>query len=309
MTIPAKIGRPRLAWLAALVASFVGGFFTHRSGLNEYLKPVISYVLGMNTCGILRGYSALHDANVDEASKLKARSRVIEQTDGLERWQTPLGEFWNPHGNELFYALAEQSLRNYGDGPYRVKSGDIVLDCGANVGDFVREALSAGAKLVIAIEPVPRNVACLQRTFSGEIAAGTVRVVPKAVWHEAGKMRMALHDNSLLDTLIPDRDAHVVRDVEVPLITIDALVSELGLPRVDFIKMDIEGAEPNALQGAHRTIAAFRPRMSVATEHSPGEYAKVMKAILKAAAYRSTCGRCSRSGLNFYPEVTFFTPQ
>jgi FkbM family methyltransferase len=293
-------GRLGLAWLTVLVAPFFGWFC---------LSPLISYVLGMNTCGVLGSYSALRDANMGEASKLKARSHLIEETGGLERWQTPLGEFWNPHGNELFYALAEQSLRNYGDGPYRVKSGDIVLDCGANVGDFVREALSAGAKLVIAIEPVPRNLACLQRTFSGEITAGAVRVVPKAVWHEAGKMKMALHDNSLLDTLIPGGDAHAVGYLDVPLITIDALVSELGLPRVDFIKMDIEGAEPNALQGAHRTIAAFRPRMSIATEHSPGEYAEVMKAVLKAAAYRSTCGRCWRSGLSFFSEVTFLTPQ
>jgi FkbM family methyltransferase len=226
----------------------------------------------------------------------------------LELWQTPSGEFWNPRGNDLFYALAEQTLRNYGDGPYRVKSGDIVLDCGANVGDFVREALSAGAKLVIAIEPVPRSVACLQRTFSREITEGRVRVVPKAVWNEAGKMKMSLHDNSLLDNLIVVRDARSVGYLEVPLITIDALFSELGLARVDFIKMDIEGAEPNALQGAHHILAAFRPRMSIATEHWPGEYAEVMKAILNAAAYHSTCGSCVRRQLEFFPEVTFWTP-
>src|SRR5260370_17207178 len=36
----------------------------------------------------------------------------------------------------------------------------------------------------------------------------------------------------------------------LPLTTIDKIVSELALDRVDFIKMDIEGAEPNALRGA-----------------------------------------------------------
>ena len=43
--------------------------------------------------------------------------------------------------------------------------------------------------------------------------------------------------------------------VELPLTTIDKMVSELNLARVDFIKMDIEGAEPNALRGGRGTIA------------------------------------------------------
>jgi FkbM family methyltransferase len=273
------------------------------------LGPLISYGLGRNACPIGKAYSALLDFNIKEAWKLREQSRLIKETDGLELWQTPLGEFWNPRGNNLFYALAEQSLRNYGDGPYRVKPGDIVLDCGANVGDFIREALSAGAKTVVAIEPVPRNVECLNRTFSREIAAGRVLVVQKAVWNKAGTMKIALHDNSLLDSLTAVGNAQATGYLDVPLITIDALVSELNLPRVDFIKMDIEGAEPEALQGAQRTLVSFRPRMSIATEHSPGEYAEVMKAVLSAGPYGDICGPCRRDGLKFFPEVVFLTPR
>jgi hypothetical protein len=45
-------------------------------------------------------------------------------------------------------------------------------------------------------------------------------------------------------------------------------VSELRLPRVDFIKMDIEGAEQKALAGAAATLRAFRPRMALAAYHN-----------------------------------------
>jgi FkbM family methyltransferase len=296
--------------LTALAASFILGFLAHRSFLQNYLKPPVSSALGKNRCGLWKGYSGIRDANDPESARLRAQSALLETTpEGLEHWRTPLGEFWNPKGNSLFYALAEQSLRNYGDGPYRVKAGDIVLDCGSNIGDFIREALSAGAKTVVAIEPVPRNVAAIQRTFAAEIAAGTVKVVPKAVWHEAGTMKMAVHENTLLDTLTGMNTTHVTGQIEVPLVTIDSLVAELGLPRVNFIKMDIEGAEPNALRGARQTIAAYRPQMSIATEHSPGEYGEVRDIILKTARYEDTCGPCMMTGFDFYPEVTFFTPR
>jgi len=294
--------RPDPIWLAPVGVVLLAGYF--------YGAPVASAVLGRNRCGIVKGYSALRDANKVEGAKLRDRSHLVKEADGLELWQTPLGEFWNPQGNDLFYTLAEQWVHNYGDGPYRVKPGSIVLDCGANVGDFVREALSAGASLVVAIEPVPRSAECVRRTFAPEIAAGKVRLVEKAVWHEAGRMKMTLHTNALLDSLKPDAGAQPGQVVvEVPLITIDALVAELGLPRVDFIKMDIEGAEPNAVRGASHTIQAFRPQISIATEHYPNEAAEVTKLIQSTASYRDTCGRCMRTGMDFFPEVTFYTPQ
>ena len=63
-----------------------------------------------------------------------------------------------------------------------VKSGDIVLDCGANVGVYTRVALDRGARTVVAIEPAPENIESLRRNFKEEIAAGRVIVYPKGVW-------------------------------------------------------------------------------------------------------------------------------
>ncbi len=49
--------------------------------------------------------------------------------------------------------------------------------------------------------------------------------------------------------------------LEVPVVRIDQLVAELGLPRVDFIKLDIEGAEREALRGAVQVLKKYRPRL------------------------------------------------
>ena len=50
-------------------------------------------------------------------------------------------------------------------------------------------------------------------------------------------------------------------------IRIDEWVEQRALSRVDFIKLDVEGAELNALRGAEKTIRAFKPRMAVSVYH------------------------------------------
>jgi FkbM family methyltransferase len=51
--------------------------------------------------------------------------------------------------------------------------------------------------------------------------------------------------------------------VEVPVIRLDDYVEETGLRRLDFMKIDIEGAEIDALEGARRTLQRFRPIISI----------------------------------------------
>jgi predicted RNA methylase len=94
-----------------------------------------------------------------------------------------MGLYWTvSHDRFLKFALGEQKMEIYGGDEVAVKAGDVVLDCGANVGVFTRMALNRGAGLVVSIEPAPGTVECLRRNFEKEIAAGRVIVVPKGVW-------------------------------------------------------------------------------------------------------------------------------
>src|SRR5213075_3386225 len=102
-------------------------------------------------------------------------SKLIEKDPaGYHLWNTPHGRFWIPEGSDyvLPFNLAEQERKIYGVGEQDVHLGDVVLDCGANVGVYTRESLKNGAKLVVAIEPAPENIECLRRNFQSEIAAG-----------------------------------------------------------------------------------------------------------------------------------------
>jgi FkbM family methyltransferase len=191
------------------------------------------------------------------------------------------------------WLLAHMELEAYQVGPCEVHQGDVVLDCGAHVGLFTKEALSAGAKVVVAIEPAPENVVCLKRNFAEEIRAGRVIVYPKGLWDKEGSLPFRTKPgSSATDRFVPESEgaAGVPR---LPVTTLDNLVAELALERVDFIKMNIEGAEQRAVAGAPKTLFRFHPRLAIAAEHHPDDPEKIPQ-LARAAwpAYRQRCGNC-----------------
>jgi hypothetical protein len=95
--------------------------------------------------------------------------------------------------------------------------------------------------------------------------------------------------------------------VTVPLTTIDKLKAELKLSRVDFIKMDIEGAERQALEGARQTISTNKPRLAIATEHLPDDPARIPQIVRGLwAGYRMRCGPCYPMNGRIVPDVQYF---
>lgn len=244
------------------------------------------------------------------------QTRLVETvSDGFMRWETPIGSLWVPPGNSPAFVVGEQMSEVYTLPPMTLGPTDVVLDCGANYGSFVRICLRQGVRKVIAIEPDPLNVEALRRNFAREIETGQVVIVGKGVWHEDATLPMYAYRASVLDSFVmPQRreaGTEKPRRVNLPLTTIDSIVEELRLQAVTFIKMDIEGAERNAIRGAAGTIRRFRPRMSLATENLADDYIAVPQEVRKVDAnYRKECGLCKQTGFFGYrPEILYFTPQ
>ncbi|MCC6391167.1 MAG: FkbM family methyltransferase [Bryobacterales bacterium] len=249
---------------------------------------------------------------ISTKDQILGASKLLQEDDkGFSLYDTPNGKYWIPTRSKyvLPFNLAEQARDIYGRDGHGVKSGEIVLDCGANVGVFTRHALRAGAAKIVAIEPAPENIECLRRNFPEEIAAGRVIVYPKGVWNKDDILELHIDPtNSAADSFIIDKQGwdHVER---VPLTTIDKLVGELKLERVDYIKMDIEGAEPNALLGARATLAKFKPRMAISAYHAP-DHPKRIPEVIHAAypEYKSACGPCAEANHGVRPDVLYFFP-
>ena len=254
----------------------------------------------------------LNDGMRSLPARFYAGIQVLDQDDGFLLLKTPYGKLWSPGSTDIHFLLAEQELDVYRvhDAALGLREGDVVLDCGANVGVFVRQALNAGASHVVAIEISPRNIEALRRSFESEIAAGRVTVVPEGVWHEGSELELSVFHNSALDSVVMhDRvEGSVATTVTVPLTTIDAIVAELNLERVDFIKMDVEGAERNALRGGFDTLRRFRPRLAIAAENLLDDVVVVPQVVREAVGdYEMTIGECRRlQPFIVRPEVLHF---
>lgn len=172
-------------------------------------------------------------------------------------WSQPLGAW--------FYVEDETSIENMLRMPsYEPVSwvapepGNVFIDVGAHTGWYVIQAGRAvgPAGRVIALEPDESNRRQLERNLSLNESNWSMNhaVVAAAAWSKSGLVAWRSGDVSVWHKIDEARGTQTVQ-----AITLDDLASRLSLPRVDWIKMDIEGAETDALRGAERILRKFRP--------------------------------------------------
>lgn len=166
------------------------------------------------------------------------------------------------------------------EGPYEygdvvINKDDVVIDAGANIGLFACYAAFRGCK-VYACEPDKTAQSYLrkQRDLYKE---GLINIVNYALADKKGKLNFVEDENSAVSALTTDN-----KGILVDAISIDELVKELGLERVDYIKADIEGAERYMLMGAKNVLRKFGPKLSICTYHLKDD-PEVLEKIIKEA--------------------------
>jgi FkbM family methyltransferase len=129
-----------------------------------------------------------------------------------------------------------------------LKRGDVVVDVGANVGETVLAASKAVGSLgqVFAFEPHPRTFSLLQRNLTLN-SASNVRAFNLALGENQGTV---LFSDDRRDDM--NRVITTPNGTPVPVDTLDSLIS--SLPRIDLLKVDVEGYEKFVFRGASATL-------------------------------------------------------
>ena len=159
------------------------------------------------------------------------------------------------------------------------KSGDVVIDAGGCYGDTALYfAAQVGEKgKVYTFEFIPNNIELFNKNVQlNSDFVKVIELVKKPLWDKAD-VPVYYRDMGSGSKVSFDK---LENSEQVLTTTIDSLVRERELSKVDFVKMDIEGAELNALDGCAKTIAQFKPTLAISVYHSLGDFGDIAKKIL-----------------------------
>ncbi len=154
-------------------------------------------------------------------------------------------------------------------GPVQIEKGDIVFDLGANIGTtaLLFSDLVGDSGKVFAFEPVTHE---LIRQNLRENKVKNVEVIAAAIGDENKQIEIEVSD-FCLDSSIAKREYskdYYHTKITVPLMTLDSFISQNGLKKVHFVKMDIEGAEELALNGFSEGLRKIKPKWSISSYHT-----------------------------------------
>ena len=147
----------------------------------------------------------------------------------------------------------------------KVRPGDVCIDAGACLGDTAAYFCRNGARKVYSFEIDRSNLACMRKTADALSLGSKIEICEAALSDSNGQMHYLPDTRNCGAGKIMPREAQGSYPVKTT--TIDVFCMENGI-HPDFIKMDIEGSEPAALEGARQTILRDRPRLAVSIYHA-----------------------------------------
>jgi FkbM family methyltransferase len=143
-----------------------------------------------------------------------------------------------------------------------------------------------------AFEPVPGLRERLEKNLARNRVDPVVTVHPLALSNQTGEARLAVAsvdaDNQGLASLVATSNDRLTATLSVPTMTLDEFAVAHGITSIDFIKMDIQGAEILLLEGGQRTLRSLRPDLIL--EVSPQDMAGIGKTSRDLLAAIAQCG-------------------
>jgi FkbM family methyltransferase len=191
----------------------------------------------------------------------------------------------------LSFHIYEDGLRNK---VWNIRPNDVVMDIGTDFGPYTLTALSQGAKHVYAVEPRYRAIEKLEENLqlnNNNDFSNRVTIIDKAVSNASSFIIMS--DTSLSSSLIEEKEKNTrfnnntnTRDNNnnnkqaTFTTTIDEIVTQYKIKKLDWIKIDIEGYEFLAILGGLGTLETLGPNLLI-ENHSTNNEKKIHKILVQ----------------------------
>jgi FkbM family methyltransferase len=142
-----------------------------------------------------------------------------------------------------------------------IKEGDVFIDVGANIGYFSMLAAKKKAAKVLAIEPAPNTFTMLDMNIQHNVLTNVIETFNVALGSKDGKVKFVSSLGPKNHIEYETENIHEgLPAIDVDIITLDGMLrSRKEIEKINFIKVDIEGAEYAFLLGAQKTIEVFKP--------------------------------------------------
>jgi len=185
---------------------------------------------------------------------------------GPETWSKPKGGFVARLGRQVRslldkkYRRAFRNLRHLPRLEYR-----LVIDGGANRGSFTDAFLQLHRpERLVLVEAIPDLAEKLRARYAGKSG---ISVVSAALSDKNGEAQFEINRSEASSSLLPidprntawfSRNLTIARTVQVPTMTLPALLADQGMQTVDLLKLDLQGAERFVLTGGDAVLDRIR---------------------------------------------------
>ncbi|WP_299155685.1 FkbM family methyltransferase [uncultured Christiangramia sp.] len=148
---------------------------------------------------------------------------------------------------------------------YQVKPNDVIIDAGAFHGILsLVYSKKAVTGRVYSFEPDYLNLESLKKNLSLNDNPKNIHVIEKALWYEESLIKF-YQDGSVASSTFYKAENAIEKKIEA--LSLDVFAHKFKISELNFIKMDVEGAELSILKGAIEILSRFKPNLSIASYH------------------------------------------
>jgi FkbM family methyltransferase len=197
---------------------------------------------------------AVRASFADQKSRAVFDAMTFGQADG-QIWFRSIYEYPPYFGNDVFPALPDR---------------EILVDAGAYTGNHIAAFAKMNPRYakVYAFEPYRPHYSEIQRRFAGE-----TRVLPMQVGLYSANAKLALNAESPIGAHVQPPTGSQDEDL-IDVVRLDDVAAD-----ATYVKMDIEGAELDAIAGGASLISNRKPKLAICVYHRPSDYIEIPLAI------------------------------